>query len=160
MRLLTKQSIKVIEDTMKNGEYIPKKECNFMKDGSYEEMFEHYEKETGIKIESAIWSWFKIDGELANNLDEIDTKLRAMNSYYENKNQNVVILLDIPDELVYLTDAYAWSSYLSDSDEDRELYPYNWQPELNWYEAPIDYIQAIFPSLKKEYIIDYKIIRS
>ncbi len=156
MKLLTLQEENILEIIKENKEYKPNKKFNICNsDHAYNDMFNYYHKLTGIKLDSSIWAWHTVDYDRVDKLVD-NTIINEMKSYYDNNDQNLLLLLDVPDNLVYLTDAYAWGSYLGDTPEERKLNPYLWDIPVNLYKT--SHIQAIFPTIKIEYIIDYKIL--
>lgn len=151
MKLVTLQRKEVLDIINSTGEYIPDSTYNLMPD-EYPEMFEEYAKSTGIKINAAVWAWHTADYKRADCLPDMEL-INSMESFYHDENKTIAILLDVPDDLVFLTDAYAWASYVSDPLEIRIENPYLWDAKVNW--SAVEYVQAIFPTIKKEYILEY-----
>lgn len=160
MKLITKQNIAVLNEILETGSYKPDPKLNLMTHREYEEMFLHYKEETNISIDAAIWSWYRADNIRMDNLDNLQDKIAIMDDFYKpaKNSQAVIFLLEVPDEIVYMTDAYTWSDYIADTPEDQLLYPYNWHPKVPLQQSDIFYIQAIFPTIEKDYVLDYKII--
>lgn len=152
MRLVTLQNKRVLDIINAEGEYIPHPKYNFM-DNEYQEMFEQYSKKIGIAIEAAIWAWYVVDYERTDKLPD-NTLLSYMENFYSDDNKDIIILLDVPDELVFLSDAYAWGSYIADPPELQKENPYLWDAKVDW-DNNVDMVQAIFPSIKEEYVIDW-----
>lgn len=152
MRLITLQNKQVLDTINTKGEYIPDSKYNLMDDG-YKEMFEQYNKKIGIPIEAAVWSWYVVNFERTDKLPN-DELLGYMENFYSDDSKDIAILLEVPDELVFLSDAYAWASYVADPPELQKENPYLWDAKVNW-DNSVDMVQAIFPSIKKEYIVDW-----
>lgn len=152
MRLITLQNKQVLDTINTKGEYIPDSKYNLMDDG-YKEMFEQYNKKIGIPIEAAIWAWYVVNYERTDKLPD-SILLSYMENFYSDDNKDIIILLEVPDELVFLSDAYAWGSYIADPPELQRENPYLWDAKVDW-DNNVDMVQAIFPSIKKKYIIDW-----
>lgn len=152
MKLVTLQNKRVLDIVNTKGEYIPDSKYNLMDDG-YKEMFEQYNKKIGIPIEAAVWSWYVVNYERTDKLPD-NTLLSYMENFYSDDGKDTAILLEVPDELVFLSDAYAWASYVVDPPELQKENPYLWDAKVDW-DNSVDMVQAIFPSIKKEYVIDW-----
>lgn len=152
MKLVTLKRKEILDTISLTGEYIPDPVYNFMPD-KYSEMFEEYAKHTGIKISAAIWAWHTAAYKRADCISDIKI-INNMKNFYYDENKTIAILLDVPDDLVFLTDAYAWASYTSDPLDIRLKNPYLWAAKVDWNK--VEYVQAIFPSIKKEYILEYR----
>ena len=150
MKLVTLQNKQILDEIESKGEYTPNLMYNMMEE--YQEMFEQYKKKTNISINAAIWAWYIFDYE---RMGKIPSKsiINNMQNFFYDPNKNLVLLLEVPDSIVMLSDAYAWASYISDTDEERIKNPYKWDAVVNW-DKGIENVQAIFPKIKKEYIID------
>lgn len=158
MKLVTLQNKRVLDTINTKGEYIPASEYNLMDDG-YKEMFYQYNRKIGIPIEAAVWAWYTVNFERTDKLPN-NTLLSYMENFYSDDSKDIALLLDVPDELVFLSDAYAWGSYIADPPELQKENPYLWDAKVDW-DNSVDMVQAIFPSIKKEYVIDWiKIDRS
>lgn len=151
MKLVTLKRKEILDTISLTGEYIPNPAYNFMPD-KYSKMFEEYTKHTGIKIRAAIWAWYTAAYKRADCVSDIQL-INSMKNFYYDENKTIAILLDVPDNLVFLTDAYAWASYTSDPLDIRLKNPYLWDAKVDWNK--VEYVQAIFPSIKKEYILEY-----
>lgn len=152
MKLVTLQNKRVLDIINAKGEYIPASKYNMVND-EYKEMFEQYNRKVGIPIEAAVWSWYVVNYERTDKLPD-NTLLSYMENFYSDDNKDTIILLDVPDELVFLSDAYAWGSYIADPPELQKENPYLWDAKVDW-DNNVDMVQAIFPSIKKEYVIDW-----
>ena len=152
MKLVTLQNKRVLNIVNTKGEYIPASKYNMMND-EYKEMFEQYEKKVGIPIEAAVWAWYVVNYERTDKLPNSNL-LSYMENFYSDDSKDTIILLDVPDELVFLSDAYAWGSYIADPPELQRENPYLWDAEVDW-DNRVDMVQAIFPSIKKGYVIDW-----
>lgn len=158
MKLVTLQNKRVLDIINTKGEYIPASKYNLMDDG-YKEMFEQYEKKVRIPIEAAVWLWYVANHERTDKLPN-NTLLSYMENFYSDDSKDIALLLDVPDELVFLSDPYGWASYVADPPELQKENPYLWDAVVDW-DNKVDMVQAIFPSIKKEYVIDWmKIDRS
>lgn len=153
MKLVTLQKEEVIEILKKGKEYIPNASYNLIPE-VYEEMFRYYNKINGTNINSAIWLWYKVNWVRTNKLPSKET-LGQMKNFYNDEKKTVVLLLEIPDEVCYLIDAYSWGSYAADTKEERLSNPYIWDAKVDW-EKEVDFVQAIIPTIKPEYLIYYK----
>lgn len=151
MKLVTLQNKRVLDIVNTKGEYIPASKYNMM-DDEYKEMFGQYNRKVGIPIEAAIWAWYAVNYERTDKLPD-NTLLSYMENFYSDDNKDIIILLDVPDELVLLSDAYAWGSYIADPPELQRENPYLWDAKVDWNN--VNMVQAIFPSIKKEYVIDW-----
>ena len=151
MKLVTLQKQEVLDVINSTGEYIPNPKYNCLP-SEYKEMFEAYSKKTGLEINAAIWAWHTVGYKRVDNVPNM-ALVGEMESYYHDKNKNVALLLDVPDNLVLLTDAYSWASYVSDPLEIRLENPYLWDVKVNW--SAVEYVQAIFPTIRKEYVLGY-----
>lgn len=152
MKLVTLQNKRVLDIINTKGEYIPASKYN-MVDDEYKEMFEQYNRKVGIPIEAAVWSWYVVNYERTDKLPD-NTLLSYMENFYSDDNKDIIILLEVPDELVFLSDAYGWASYIADPPELQKENPYLWDAKVDW-DNNVDMVQAIFPSIKKEYVIDW-----
>lgn len=152
MKLVTLQNKRVLDIINAKGEYIPASKYNMMKD-EYKEMFDQYNRKVGIPIEAAVWSWYVVNFERTDKLPN-DELLGYMENFYSDDSKDIAILLEVPDELVFLSDAYAWASYAADPPELQKENPYLWDAVVDW-DNKVDMVQAIFPSIKKEYVIDW-----
>ena len=152
MKLVTLQNKRVLDIINTDGEYIPLPKYNLM-DEEYKEMFEQYNRKIGIPIKAAIWSWYVVDFERTDELPN-QKLLGYMENFYLDDSKGIVLLLEVPDELVFLSDAYAWGSYIADPPELQKENPYLWDAKVDW-DNSVDMVQAIFPSIKKEYVIDW-----
>lgn len=155
MKLVTLQNKRVLEEINNGIEYFPDKKYNFMGE-PYTEMFKEYYKKTGIAIKAAIWCWHTVE-DIRNDKIPNSKMILYMEDFYYDDDKDIVILLDVPEEIVMLTDAYAWSSYASDSEEDRLSNPYKWDTDVE-HSNNVSHIQGIIPTLKPEYILEYKLI--
>lgn len=152
MKLVTLQNKRVLDIINAKGKYIPASKYNMVND-EYKEMFEQYNRKVGIPIEAAVWSWYVVNFERTNKLPD-NTLLSYMENFYSDDGKDTAILLEVPDELVFLSDAYAWGSYIADPPELQKENPYLWDAKVDW-DNSVDMVQAIFPSIKKEYVIDW-----
>ena len=152
MKLVTLQNKRVLDIINTDGEYIPFPKYNLM-DNEYQEMFEQYNRKIGIPIKAAIWSWYVVDFERTDELPN-QKLLGYMENFYLDDSKGIVLLLDVPDELVFLSDAYGWASYIADPPELQKENPYLWDAKVDW-DNNVDMVQAILPSIKKEYVIDW-----
>lgn len=152
MKLVTLQNKRVLDNINAKGEYIPASKYNMVND-EYKEMFEQYNRKVGIPIEAAVWSWYVVNYERTDKLPN-NTLLSYMENFYSDDNKDIALLLEVPDELVFLSDAYAWASYVADPPELQKENPYLWDAKVDW-DNSVDMVQAIFPSIKKEYVIDW-----
>lgn len=158
MKLVTLQNKRVLDIINAKGEYIPASKYNMVND-EYKEMFEQYNRKIGIPIEAAIWAWYAVNYERTNKLPN-NTLLSYMENFYSDDSKDIALLLEVPDESVLLSDAYAWGSYIADPPELQKENPYLWDVVVDW-DNNVNMVQAIFPSIKKEYVIDWmKIDRS
>lgn len=150
MKLVTLQNKQILDEIESKGEYTPNSKYNMMEE--YEEMFEQYKRKTGIIINAAIWAWYVFDYE---KMDKIPSKsiINSMENFFYDPNKNLILLLEVPDSIVMLSDAYAWASYISDTGEERIMNPYKWDADIDWDNGAVMDVQAIFPTIKKEYII-------
>lgn len=151
MKLVTLQNKRVLDIINAKGEYIPASKYNMVND-EYKEMFEQYNRKVGIPIEAAIWAWYTVNYEITDKLPN-NNILSYMENFYSDDNKDIAILLDVPNELVLLSDAYAWGSYIADPPELQKENPYLWDVKVDWNN--VNMVQAIFPSIKKEYVIDW-----
>lgn len=151
MKLVTLQNKRVLDIINTKGEYIPASKYNMMKD-EYKEMFYQYNRKIGIPIEAAVWGWYVVNFERTNKLPN-DELLGYMENFYPDDGKDTAILLEVPDELIFLSDAYGWASYIADPPELQKENPYLWDAKVDW-DNSVDMVQAIFPSIKKEYVID------
>lgn len=157
MKLVTLQNKRVLDTVNTKGEYIPASKYNMVND-KYKEMFDQYEKKVGIPIEAAVWAWYVVNYERTDKLPN-NTLLSYMENFYSDDSKDIALLLEVPDELALLSDAYAWGSYIADPPELQKENPYLWDAKVDWNN--VNMVQAIFPSIKKEYVIDWmKIDRS
>lgn len=152
MKLVTLQNKRVLDIINAEGEYIPHPKYNFM-DNEYQEMFEQYSKKIGIAIEAAIWAWYVVDFERTDKLPS-DKLLGYMENFYSDVSKDTILLIEVPDELVFLSDAYSWGSYIEDPPELQRENQYLWDVKVDW-DNDVDMVQAIFPSIKKEYLVDW-----
>lgn len=152
MKLVTLQNKRVLDVINAKGEYIPASKYNLI-DDEYKEMFEQYNRKIGIPIEAAIWAWYAVNYERTDKLPD-NNLLSYMENFYFDDSKDIAILLDVPDEIVLLSDAYAWGSYIADPPELQRENPYLWDAKVDW-DNNVDMVQAIFPSIKKKYIIDW-----
>lgn len=158
MKLVTLQNKRVLDIINAKGEYIPASKYNMVND-EYKEMFEQYNRKIGIPIEAAIWAWYAVNYERTDKLPN-NTLLSYMENFYSDDSKDIALLLEVPDESVLLSDAYAWGSYIADPPELQKENPYLWDAVVDW-DNNVNMVQAIFPSIKKEYVIDWmKIDRS
>lgn len=155
MKLVTLQNKRVLDYIKNKKEYKPDEEYNFMID-LYVDMFQEYLKRTDIDIDAAIWCWHTVEYIRTDKMPD-SRMIKYMENYFNDKNKKLAILLDVPRELVLLTDAYAWASYASDSEEDRLSNPYRWDTDVE-HSNNVSHIQGIIPTLKPEYILEYKLI--
>lgn len=151
MKLLTMQNKQILDDIESKGEYIPNSKYNMMEE--YQEMFEQYKKKTNMPINAAIWAWYVFDYERINKIPS-KSIINNMQNFFYDPNKNLILLLEVPDSIVMLSDAYAWASYVSDTDEERIKNPYKWDADVNW-DKGVENVQAIFPTIKKEYMVDW-----
>lgn len=151
MKLITLQNKRVLDIINAKREYLPASKYN-MVDDEYKEMFEQYNRKIGIPIEAAIWAWYAVNYERTDKLPD-NNLLSYMENFYFDDSKDIAILLDVPDEIVFLSDAYAWGSYIADPPELQKENPYLWDAKVDWNN--VDMVQAIFPSIKKEYIVDW-----
>lgn len=100
MRLVTLQNKRVLDIINAEGEYIPHPKYNFM-DNEYQKMFEQYSKKIGIAIEAAIWAWYVVDFERTDKLPS-DKLLGYMENFYSDVSKDTILLIEVPDELVFL----------------------------------------------------------
>ena len=152
MKLITLQNKRVLDIINTKGEYIPASKYNMMED-EYKEMFYQYNRKIGIPIEAAVWAWYVVNYERTDKLPD-NTLLSYMENFYSDDGKDTAILLEVPDELVFLSDAYGWASYIADPPELQKENPYLWDAKVDW-DNSVDMVQAIFPSIKKEYVIDW-----
>lgn len=155
MKLVTLQNKRVLDYIKNKNEYKPDEKYNFMID-PYVDMFQEYLKRTDIDIDAAIWCWHTVEYIRTDKIPD-SKMIKYMEDYFNDKNKGVAILLDVPRELVLLTDAYAWASYASDNEDDRYDNPYKWDIDVE-HNKKVSHIQGIIPTLKPEYILEYKLI--
>lgn len=146
MKLVTFQHPKVVEILDENKIYYPNPDGN---SNEYTDIFYQYSKKFGKTIKSAVWAIYRVDGIRCDKLDNIIIgKILSTMPFLE---YNVPMLIDVPDNIVMLSDFYSWSSYIQDLNDGLEdIEPINWDKEINWDE--IVTVQAIFPYLKLKWV--------
>ena len=144
MRILTMQSSNL--DLTKDITYADPKLCNFSDNKVvYELLFKDYNNKHNTSYEGFFWGFSEL---LEDNLEDEISRAKEMCGHYNN---NIILILEVPDELVLETDFYNFV------DEICAITGIDTSIESIWesiYDLrPNREKQVIFPYIKKEWII-------
>ena len=148
MRLWTFQSLEVYQILTKDKQYT----CDFFKSELYREFkqfakayrwMKEQMKDRNMNPDNVcpVWCWYKWNGRHQRpDLRYSDFKYRNTDEY--------LLTLEVPDELVLLSDFDEWHMILNDYYDDAE-HIFNVDKS--------DYIQACIPKIKADWIVDAKL---
>lgn len=148
MKLITIQHPDVFDQLERDGIYYPDPNKNML---YYTEIFKEYYKQKNIAIKAAVWAFYSIEDVKCNELNgEIIGRIISNLPFLED---GIPILLEVPEEYVFLSDFYAWADYIEDINEGLDyVEPINWDAKVDWDE--LSTVQAIIPYIKSEWVID------
>lgn len=148
MKLITIQHPDVFDQLERDGIYYPDPNKNML---YYTEIFKEYYKQKNIAIKAAVWAFYSVEKIKCNKLDDkIIGKITSCLPFLEDR---VPMLLEVPEEYVFLSDFYSWASYVEDINEGLDyVESINWDTKVDWDE--VQTVQAIIPYIKSEWVID------
>ena len=123
----------------------------------YKRLFEDFYNKTNIKINKAIWCYSQLfkDEEICLNDKHINRafEMGTINNPY-------AYLLNVPNDFCLQTSFYDWVDQIFKEEFPNDEPNYNPKWDNIYYLENINEIQCIIPFIKKEWILDIKILKN
>lgn len=150
MKLITIQNQDVLKQLENDGIYYPDPNKNMF---CYTEIFKEYYKKKNKPIKAAVWAFYSIEDVKCNKLD--DKIIRCIISNLPFLEDGIPMLLEVPEDYVFLSDFYAWAEYIEEISEGLDFVePINWNIKVDW--DKLSTVQAIIPCIKETWVKEIK----